>query len=241
VSVGTGSRAAVRIVDPVTTAAGSRFALEVDRPLPRLGGGAVEPGRLDVRLRLLGPSNRLNAALAITSALCAGADPARVLDALARLEPPPRRLQVVHQGRITILDDTVGHPESISAFFDVVMRLRPRHVRMVYAVRGRRGERINRQNAETLGIWVQRLGVETVVVTRSVGVADELNEVDDAEYDAFVGPLSERGLAIQEIPELERAVRTALDAAEDGDLVALLGAQGMDAGQDVARAWLRER
>jgi UDP-N-acetylmuramoyl-L-alanyl-D-glutamate--2,6-diaminopimelate ligase len=194
-----------------------------------------------VTLRLLGPGNRSNAALAITCALCAGADAGVVLDAIARFEAPPRRLQVVHQGRFTLLDDTVGHPESISAFFDVVARLRPRHVHLVYAVRGQRGERINGQNAESLAVWVERLAVDTLVVTRSAGTADELNEVEAAEYRAFIDPLRERGLAFREEPELEGAVHAVLERAEDGDLVALLGAQGMDRGQEIARSWLRSR
>jgi UDP-N-acetylmuramoyl-L-alanyl-D-glutamate--2,6-diaminopimelate ligase len=240
VGVGTGARAAARLVDPVTSAAGTRFTLEVAEPLPRLDGGQIEPVRLDVRLRLLGPANRMNAALAITGALCAGADPGAVVEALARFEPPPRRLQVVHQGRFTLLDDTVGHPESISAFFDVVTRLRPRHVHIAYAIRGQRGERINRQNAETLAVWIERLGVDTVVVTPSAGTADELNRVEASEYQAFIAPLRDRGIPLTELPRLEDAVHAVLERAADGDLVALLGAQGMDPGQDVARAWLQD-
>jgi UDP-N-acetylmuramoyl-L-alanyl-D-glutamate--2,6-diaminopimelate ligase len=241
VPVGCSRRALVRITDSLTSAAGTRFTLEVTQPLPRLDGGLVEPVRLDVRLRLLGPANRINAGLAATCAVCAGVDPDVVLGSLAGFEPPRRRLQVVHQGRFTLLDDTVGHPESISAFFDVVVRLRARHVHLVYAVRGRRGERINQQNAQTLAVWAERLGVDTLVVTRSEGSADDLNRVEDEEYDAFLGPLRDSGLPFHELAELEPAVHTALERAQDGDLVALLGAQGMDEGQNIARDWLLAR
>jgi UDP-N-acetylmuramoyl-L-alanyl-D-glutamate--2,6-diaminopimelate ligase len=241
VPVGSGRRAVARISDPITSPTGTRFTLDVAGALPRMDGGVVEPVRLDVRLRLLGPANRMNAALAATCALCAGADPAAVLDALSHLDPPHRRLQVVHRGRFTLLDDTVGHPESISAFFDVVARLRPRHVHLAYAVRGQRGESINRHNAETLAIWAERLGIDTLVVTRSEGMTDELNHVEAAEYRAFVDPLRARGLTVRELPRLEEAVHAVLERAEDGDLVALLGAQGMDPGQELARAWLRDR
>lgn len=37
------------------------------------------------------------------------------------------------------------------------------------------------------------------------------------------------------------AVRLVLDRAGEGDLVLLLGAQGMDRGRDVARDWLEGR
>jgi UDP-N-acetylmuramoyl-L-alanyl-D-glutamate--2,6-diaminopimelate ligase len=241
VSVGSSGKSAARILDSVTTATGTRFSLHVDRPLPRLDGGTVPPVRLELRLRLLGPSNRANAALAATAALCAGVDPPVVADALARVAPPRRRLQVLHRGRFTLLDDTVGHPESISAFFDVVGRLRPRHVHLAWAVRGQRGTSINHHNGEALAIWCERLRPATLVVTRSEGATDDLNRVEDDEYDAFLDPFRRRKLPFLEVPELEPAVRTVLERAADGDLVALLGAQGMDAGQDVARRWLRSR
>jgi UDP-N-acetylmuramoyl-L-alanyl-D-glutamate--2,6-diaminopimelate ligase len=240
VGVGSGRRAAVRIVATDTSAEGTRLALQVTRPIPRLGGGVVEPRSLDLRLRLLGRANTMNAALAATAALAAGVDAEGVAGALERFDPPRRRLQVIHQGRITILDDTVGHPESITAFFDVVGKLRPRHIHVVFAVRGQRGERINDQNAQSLAIWAERLAVDTLVVTRSVGTADELNRVEESEYEAFLQPLRARGLAFEEVDALEPAVRTALERAGVGDVVALLGAQGMDEGQDIARTWLQE-
>jgi UDP-N-acetylmuramoyl-L-alanyl-D-glutamate--2,6-diaminopimelate ligase len=240
VGVGSGRRAAVRIVATDTSAEGTRLALQVTRPIPRLDGGAVEPRPVDLRLRLLGRANTMNAALAATAALAAGVDAERVAGVLERFDPPRRRLQVIHQGRITILDDTVGHPESITAFFDVVGKLRPRHIHVVFAVRGQRGERINDQNAQSLAIWAERLAVDTLVVTRSMGTADELNRVEESEYEAFLQPLRARGLAFEEVDALEPAVRTALERAGVGDVVALLGAQGMDTGQEIARAWLQE-
>ncbi len=241
ISVGTSNRSMVHLADTVTTATGTRYSIRVSSPLPRLAGGTVGPVDLDVRLQLLGPANRMNASLAAVAALCAGAEPREVKDALARFRPPHRRLQVIYRGRFTLLDDTVGHPDSISAFFDVVARLRPRHVHLVWAVRGQRGEEINRQNGETLAIWAERLKLETLVVTRSDGTADELNRVDDEEYEAALEPLQRAGLEVREVPRLEPAVLAALERASDGDLVALLGAQGMDSGQEIALDWLAAR
>jgi UDP-N-acetylmuramoyl-L-alanyl-D-glutamate--2,6-diaminopimelate ligase len=241
VGVGTTDDARVRISAVHTAADGSRLTLEWSDPIPGMDGRSVAPGSLELRTRLLGPANRMNAALAATAALAAGASPAAAARALNELRPPARRLEVVHQGEFTILDDTVGHPESISSFFDVVERLEPRRVHVVYAIRGRRGGRINRANAEALAIWAERIGLETLVITRSDEAADELNRVEAREYDAFVNPLLEHGLEFREVDTLEDAVHTALDAAGGGDLVALLGAQGMNEGQEIARAWLRAR
>ncbi len=240
VGVGTDQDSDARIVEGMTTAEGSQFSLAIPRPVPRPNGGTVDEGRLDVQLRLLGKSNRMNAALAATAAMLAGATPDVITRALADFAPPRRRLEVVYKGRFTLLDDTVGHPESINAFFDVVEKLEPPRVHIVYAVRGQRGERINRANGEALAIWVERLGAETLIVTRAADRQDELNRVDDREFDAFVEPLLERDIAMREVERLQPAVHAALESAGEGDVVALLGAQAMDEGQDIARAWLTD-
>lgn len=240
IGVGTGTDARVRITTTETSVSGTRLSLRWEDGLPGRDGTRIRPGAVDLRLRLLGSANRMNAALATTAALWAGVDPGVIDRALQDFEPPSRRLQVVHQGRFVVLDDTVGHPDSISAFFDVVESLAPARSHVVFAVRGRRGDRINQANGEALAIWADRLGIDTVVVTRATEAADALNRVDDQEYEAFLIPLREHDIAFHEVDQLGTAVRTALDQAGDGDLVALLGAQAMDGGQDVVRAWLRE-
>jgi UDP-N-acetylmuramoyl-L-alanyl-D-glutamate--2,6-diaminopimelate ligase len=241
VAVGSGSDATVQISRVVTSDTGTDLTLSVTAPVPGMSGGSVEPLELRLRLQLLGRSNTSNAALAATAALCAGARPEDVAGALAGFEPPSRRLQVVHRGRFTLLDDTVGHPESISAFFAVVEELAPNRVHAVYAVRGQRGDRINRENAEALAVWAHRVGIHTLVVTRSAESADLLNEVEEQEYMAFLEPLRQRRIPFREVDRLQPAVEAVLDAAGDGDIVALLGAQGMNSGQDIARAWLAAR
>lgn len=238
VGVGADHGPDVRVSAETTTADGCRFSLDILAAMPRLGGGVVPAGRLDLQLRLLGLPSRMNAALAVVAALVAGAEPAAIARALTTFPPPRRRLEIVHRGRFTLLDDTVGHPESIIAFFDVVEKLSPHRVHIAFAVRGQRGDRINRENGEALAIWARRLDLATLVVTRAADTVDDLNRVEDEEYRAFVEPLRERAVAFEELDRLEPAVHAVLERAGDGDVVGLLGAQAMDGGQDIARSWL---
>jgi UDP-N-acetylmuramoyl-L-alanyl-D-glutamate--2,6-diaminopimelate ligase len=140
-----------------------------------------------------------------------------------------------------MLDDTAGHPESVNVVFETVEQLRPERVHVVWAVRGRRGPRINRYNAEALAIWARRVPLASLVVTRSTDVADALNRVSDDEYAAFLRPLQRAALPFQEAETLERAVDLALSAARRNHLVLLLGAQGMNEGARLAEAWLDTR
>ncbi len=137
-----------------------------------------------------------------------------------------------------MLDDTVGHPDSVSVVFETAERLAPERVHVVWAVRGQRGGRINRYNAEALAIWARRVPLATLVVTRSRDATDDRNRVDDSEYAAFVRPLERAGITFEALDELAPAVTRVLARAQSGDLVLLLGAQGMDRGAGLARDWL---
>lgn len=241
VGCGRARTAAVRIEPESVSPEGTRLVLNVRRALPRVGGGEVEAQRIPVRMRLLGRSNLSNAALAATAALLLGAEAETVREVLAGLHSPRRRLEVIHHGRFLAIDDTVGHPESVSALFEVVGELRPRRIHAAFAVRGQRGPRINRHVANALAIWAARLPLGTLVLTRSAEAVDERNAVTDREHAAFRKPLRDAGVPFEERDRLDDAVHRALEAAGDGDVVLLLGAQGMDRGMEIARAWLGER
>ncbi len=241
VPCGRDRRAVVRVEPVAVDAGGSLLSLTSTSPIPVVGGDPLPPTTLDLRMRLLGRSNIANASLAATAALCLGVDPAAIPPALADVPPPRRRMEILHRGRFTILDDTVGHPESVTAVFELVRALDPRRVRIAWAVRGHRGARINRENAESLAVWAERIPLATLVVTASADTADALNEVEAEEYAAFVEPLREHGVPHEERASVAEAVRSVLDRAGEGDLVLLLGAQGMDRGRDVARDWLEGR
>lgn len=213
---------------------GTRITLNVRRPLPRLDGSCLEPCAIPVELQTLGRPNTANATLAAAAGLIVGASPEAVREALSRIEAPKRRLEVVHERAPTIIDDTVGHPDSISGVFEVAERVAHRQLRVVFCIRGKRGEEINARDAEALAIWSRRVRIDRLDVTSAVDTADDRNAVSPAEERAFIDVLDGRSVRHTHHARLEDAVTAALDAAADDDLVLLLGAQGMDAGADIA-------
>jgi UDP-N-acetylmuramoyl-L-alanyl-D-glutamate--2,6-diaminopimelate ligase len=235
VGCGTDEQATARIEKLDLRADGTRFQLHLQRTLPAVRGEATPPGVLPLSLRLLGRSNAVNAALAATAALCLGAPGEAVRYALERMEPPPRRMNVVHRGSFTVIDDTVGHPDSITAVFQVAEALPHERLHVVYAIRGQRGPEINQSDADALALWAERVGVASLFVTPSADAADERNTVAPEEREAFVGRLEEVGCAFVERTALAAAVHQVLTAAGEGDLILLLGAQGMDSGAELVR------
>lgn len=241
IGCGTARSAMVRIEPRAVTASGTSFVLNVRRTIPLVSGGNLDPLRLPLEIRLLGRSNVSNATLAASAALSFGVDPDVIQDSLAGIPPPRRRMEIIHQEGFTILDDTVGHPESISAVFQVAEAFSPRRIHIAFAVRGRRGRKINNQSGRTVAIMAARFRPDTLVVTRSEEAADERNRVEDGEAESFQEPLLDAGIPFLERKRLDEAIRTVLDRARDGDLVLLLGAQGMDDAQAITREWLAER
>lgn len=233
---GRGGHVTVRIDRLLVDRGGTRVTLAVRSALSTLDGRTVPPGRFPVELRVLGRPNVANALLAAAAGLCLGAETDTVADALSRFPAPWRRMQIVHRGRFTVLDDTVGHPDSISAVFDVAGRIPHRRLHVVYAIRGRRGEEINRRDAETIAIWARRVPIRTLFVTASRDATDEVDRVAAGERDVFLATLRRYGMSWEYREALESAVGAALDAAGDRDLILLLGAQGMDRGGELVRS-----
>lgn len=232
ISCGGGS-AWVRVDRDAVDLDGTRITLDIRRPLPRLDGSCLEPCRIPLVLRTIGRPNIANATLAAAAALCLAAGPDHVRAALARIEPPRRRMQVIRRDPI-IIDDTVGHPDSITGVFELVERVPHRSLRVVFCVRGRRGAQINARDAEALAIWSRRVPIDALHVTSAEDSADERNAVSVEEREAFLDVLRRARLPHTHHERLEDAIAAALDGARERDLLLLLGAQGMDAGADIA-------
>jgi UDP-N-acetylmuramoyl-L-alanyl-D-glutamate--2,6-diaminopimelate ligase len=242
-SIGCGERAdsAVRIQLVELGSEGTRLMLIIPEALALGNGGTLEPQRIEITLRLLGRSSVTNAALAVTAALCLGASPRAAADALASFPPSRRRMEIMRHDGITVLDDTIGHPESLSALFDVVQKLPFRDLHVAVAVRGSRGEQINTLLAQSLAIWLGRVPAATLVITRSIDAADERNRVEDAEMEAFLAPLRQAGIPLVLCARLDETVHHVVDRARREDLILLLGAQGMDdAAAILRRLWDRD-
>jgi UDP-N-acetylmuramoyl-L-alanyl-D-glutamate--2,6-diaminopimelate ligase len=226
--------AAVHVERVRMGAEGSTFALQVRRPLPFLDGGEIEPVTIPLALPILGRQQVANAALAATAALIAGVPAQTIAFALADVEPMHRRMHIVYEEGPVVLDDTVGNPESIRAVFEAIRSIPHHSLRVAYAIRGSRGTEVNERNADALAREVGAT-VATLVVTASEDHASERDRVEDDEREVVLRTLENRGVSFAYEPTLERAVARTLEGAGRGDLVALLGAQGMDKGTEIAR------
>lgn len=236
ISCGFDENADVRISKMHMSADGTSYQLEVRTPLRRHDGSTLDPSTIPLQLRRLGRPHVLNSAFAATIALYLGADPDAIRRALAALPAPARRMQLLPIGDFHVLDDTAGHPDSIDAVFDTVDHLSYRRLHVVTAVRGLRGTEINSELADALARSYQAHPFDSLIVTDSADTVDELNEVTPDEREAYLGTLRQQGVSPEHEERLEDALKTVLERAEEGDLVVLIGAQGMIEGAEMLRA-----
>ena len=185
-----------------------------------------------LRSALLGRANLRNVALALTFARAFGLRLEAARDVLASLSPLRRRMERYTIAGRTVLDDTAGHPESFDATFEVADLLPAGKAVVAYALRGSRGSDINRRNALSLADHALTLGAHRVIVTEAADTVGPLDRVTPDERDAAREALRERGLSPSWHETMQSAMAEAANETSSGDLIVLIGAQGMNAGRE---------
>lgn len=191
-----------------------------------------------LRSPLLGRGHLKNVALALAYGLSAGVTIEQARRVLRHLEPLPRRMQRFDLAGRTVLDDTAGHPDSLEATFDVAAMLARaaggpgrRGSVVVYAIRGSRGVDVNRRNALALSGLAAAHGVARLIVTASADVAGPHDRATEEEIDATRQAFTEQRQSIAWFDALHDATRDAVEHTAAGDLIVLVGAQGMNDGR----------
>ncbi|MBE0465720.1 MAG: hypothetical protein IBX71_00630 [Candidatus Desulforudis sp.] len=218
----------------------TKFLVRVRRPLEGRTM-TVTPGEFRVCTALPGRHNVYNVAVAFTAALLTGVEPEAAARAVSGFKGVSRRFEFLGRGEITVLDDTAMNPASIDAVFAAVSGLPFKKVVVVNAIRGNRGPVINGHNAAALARWVRLLGRAELITTSSVSHAGPNDRVGPAEEAAFLNGLRRGGVCFRHHAELDAAVAEAVGRVTPGDLLLLLGAQGMDEGGALAVEMLGTR
>ncbi len=228
----------LRMGNTVLSKRGSTFRLTLQNPALSLKYPSLSTGVWPLQLPLLGRHNVFNGAAAAAAALLAGIGAEKVQEGLAGFRGVERRLQLHRFGDFQVLDDTAMSPGSINAVFTTIEELGfdSSALVVVYAIRGRRGTRVNADNGRTLAHWVNRLKIRHFFSTSSVNYVDAGNKVLPEEQEAFWRGARAGGVSPRHFADLEEAVTQALKVTVSGSTLVLLGAQGMDEGLKLVRA-----
>lgn len=183
-----------------------------------------------MRSALLGSVNVRAVGLALAHALARDIDLRGARQVLSTLTALPRRMQRFNLAGRVVLDDIAAHPDNFDAAFEVADLLPHDRLVVAYAMRGHRGVDINRRNALALADLALVSYASRVVITPSSDVVGDADRASPDEIDATRRAFEERGCPIAWEETLAGAMRDLARSSSSGDLIVLLGAQGMDEG-----------
>jgi UDP-N-acetylmuramoyl-L-alanyl-D-glutamate--2,6-diaminopimelate ligase len=238
---GLGAKASITASSIDVNSLGTSYTYCLQRSFTSVMGNDVEPQEIPINLTVPGKHNIYNSLAAATVGLLYGIEPKMVQAALKSFKGVWRRMQVIYQEDFTVIDDFSHNPGSYEAAFETVQTMDYNNLYIVNAIRGGRGEEINRINASVISSWANLLDVKEVLVTSSEDAVKESDRVTDGERDTFMSELKKAGVKARHYDLLGQAVEEAINKAGKGDLVLLMGAQGMNRGQDVFRDKMDDR
>jgi UDP-N-acetylmuramoyl-tripeptide--D-alanyl-D-alanine ligase len=177
----------------------------------RIGGATTK-----VRLRLAGLHNVSNALAAAAAAHALGIGPAIIRAGLQAVEPPPKRLQIVHLSNgTTLLNDSYNaNPANVRAALEVLTRQPGRSIAVLGEMRelGSESVELHRQ----VGALAARQGVHVLVAVGSQAGA----MANGARQEGM------KGAAIHICADAVAAAQVVITLWQSGDVILVKGSRG---------------
>lgn len=217
----------------------ARFTVVINKPFETISGKLIEDD-FELILGIPGYHSVANAMAAITIALIDDISPEVICEGLKNFDGVERRFQYIYENDFIIIDDHFANRGNINVTLETLKYMKYDKFHLVYAIRGNRGVTVNRENAETIMAWKERLGIERIIATKSIGDVGSKDTVKKEEEDVFLDVMDKANIKVDLYDSLEDAIKLALNDAGQGDIVMLAGCQGMDHGARIAVNILRQ-
>lgn len=209
----------------------SEFILKINEEISTVNNKVISPSEVFMTLPVPGEHNVYNAVLATICAIILEVDLEKIPGYLRVFNGLFRRFQVVYKNDFTIIDDFAHNPESINAVMDTVRKLSFNSLIPIFAIRGGRGDKINKKNAISISKQLDNTPFKELIVTKYKDVDDKTNTVTKSESDAFFDSLSITSHKFSVYESLKPALIRALKLAKENDIILLIGGKGMNQAQ----------
>ena len=177
-----------------------------------------------------------NTLSAIASTLALNIPLNLIKDGVRNYHPLKRRFVTLYEKPL-IIDDFAHNPDGIKATvqsaFQAAYKKNLKTLWVIDAIRGSRGEVLNKLIAEALSDVVRNLQEEdtvpiNLILSCSEDVVDHLNTVTDDERKVFLNVLDNDNVDYVVYDKLNDALTDTVEFSSQEDLILLIGAQGMD-------------
>lgn len=134
-----------------------------------------------------------------------------------------------------IFDDFAHNPDGIKLTVSEVSKLVKKGgtLHIVCAIRGSRGEELNRLNAISLSEAID--SKSNIIFSSSEDVVNHLNTVTPSEKDVFLNVFNEKEIDYIHFEKLHDALENAYLNSSKNDIILLIGAQGMDPAEELLK------
>lgn len=209
------------------------FTLVVPKDLEHKGV-KIPKGETEISLSVPGFHSVYNSVVAAIIGLLSGVDKEGVKKSLKDFRGVERRFEFIHEEDFTIVDDHFANAGNIHMTLGTLKEMDYSKLHVLYAIRGKRGIAVNRENTEALVGWLPKLGVTELLATESISHVMEKDRVTVEEREVFEEVTKAAGIPTKIIKELPEAIEQVMKKANPGDVVLLAGCQGMDYGGEMA-------
>lgn len=209
------------------------FTVVINKEFQGLAGN-IKKGEFRVNLGVPGYHSVANSMAAITIALIDGVSPKAIKAALADFKGVERRFQYIYEDEFIIIDDHFANRGNINVTLETLYSMDYNKLHLIYAIRGSRGTTVNKENAETVLAWKDRLRLDEIIATKSIGDVTFRDRVSEEEEDIFKEVMHKGKLKYYIYDDLHGAIGHALEEVEKDDIILLAGCQGMDHGARIA-------
>lgn len=215
------------------------FTFCLQRGVTTMAGVDIEAFEYPIKTSLLGIHNIYNILAAVTCGLILDVPINQIANSIKNFAGVPRRMEIIYKGAYTIIDDFSHNPASYEAVFESVQSMQYRNLYIVNAIRGSRGVDINYEIAEVLKQWHPILKIQDMIITSSSDYTDFMDVVSKEERDIFIKVLSRNNIFFKYQDNLKDSIKNAVSMLEKGDMLMLLGAQGMNHGAEVCMSIIK--
>jgi UDP-N-acetylmuramoyl-L-alanyl-D-glutamate--2,6-diaminopimelate ligase len=174
-----------------------------------------------------------NTLAAVQTSLTLNIKPETIARAVSSYHALKRRFTILSKNPL-IIDDYAHNPDGILATIKSSAQITKGKIYLVSAIRGSRGDIINKANAEAVAEGLRNIN-HLLILTCSEEVVDDANTVIKAEKKVFTDVMDDKGLNYVLYEKLGEALRFAVESSHKKDTILLIGAQGMDPAKELLK------